>query len=82
VTRPRPRDDTETGLNLARTAADVTSVTLMARIYALTLGLAAAAGWLLGIVVLPLLAWAAIEVCCTAGALLYAPDRRSRARMT
>jgi len=82
VTRPRLRDDTETGLNLARRAADVTSVTLMARIYVLTLGLAAAVGWLLGIVLLPLLAWAAIEVCCTAGVRLYPPGRRSRARMT
>jgi hypothetical protein len=53
----------------------------MARIYVLALGLAAAAGWLLGLVLLPLLAWAVIELGCAAAARVYAAGRSSRARI-
>jgi len=47
----------------------------------LSLGLAAAAGWLLGLVLLPLAAWLAIEAVCTIGERLYRPGRASRARI-
>jgi hypothetical protein len=40
-------------------------VTCLGRIYVLVLGLAAAAGWLLGLVLLPLAAWIAIEFGCS-----------------
>ena len=38
-----------------------------ARLYVLMLGLAAGAGWLLGLVLLPLAGWAVAEIAYTAG---------------
>ena len=52
----------------------------MGRIYVLSLGIAAAAGWLLGLVLLPLITWLAIEAACGVGGWIYGSGRMSNAR--
>jgi hypothetical protein len=46
------------------------------RLYVLVLGLAASAGWMSGLVALPLVAWTAMELTITAAGLVSALRRR------